>query len=87
MNKSTIRLLSDDYIRPKKTKTDRVQDEESIQNYLNDYDEIVVIGSGKGVVSVNSIDKPYWKRKSLKYYRILLKIYQQAVTNWPRYNG
>jgi hypothetical protein len=40
MNKSTIRLLSDDYIRPKKTKTDRVQDEESIQNYLNDYDEI-----------------------------------------------
>jgi hypothetical protein len=40
MNKSTIKLISDDYIRPKKTKTDRVQDEESIQNYLNDYEEI-----------------------------------------------
>ena len=54
---------------------------------LNDYDEIIVIGSGKGVVSVNSIAKPFWKRKSLKNYRILSKIYQQAVTNCPRYNG
>ena len=54
---------------------------------LNTYDEIIVIGSGKGVVSVNSIKKPYWKRKSLKNYRILSKIYQKAVTNCPRYNG
>ena len=54
---------------------------------LESYDEIIVIGSGKGVVSVNSIEKPFWKRKSLKNYRILSKIYQQAVTYCPRYNG
>jgi len=54
---------------------------------LESYDEIIVIGSGKGVVSVDSIEKPFWKRKSLKNYRILSKIYQQAVTNCPRYNG
>ena len=54
---------------------------------LTDYDEIIVIGSGKGVVSVSAITKPHWKRKSLKNYRILSKIYQQAVTNCPRYNG
>ena len=54
---------------------------------LESYDEIIVIGSGKGVVSVNSIEKPFWKRKSLKNYRILSKIYQQAVTNCPRYYG
>ena len=54
---------------------------------LNDYDEIIVIGSGKGVVSVNSIEKTFWKRRSLENYRILSKIYQQAVTNCPRYNG
>jgi len=54
---------------------------------LESYDEIIIIGSGKGVVSVNSIDKPFWKRKSLNNYRILSKIYQQAVTNCPRYNG
>ena len=54
---------------------------------LESYDEIIIIGSGKGVVSVNSIEKPFWKRKSLKNYRILSKIYQQAVTNCPRYYG
>ncbi len=54
---------------------------------LNEYDEIIVIGSGKGVVSVDSIKKPFWKRKSLKYYRILSKIYQNELVNYPRYNG
>jgi len=54
---------------------------------LNDYDEIIIIGSGKGVVSVSSIEKPFWKRKSLKSYRNLSKIYQLAVTNCPTYNG
>ena len=54
---------------------------------LTKFDEIILIGSGKGVVSVNSIDKPYWRRKSLKTYRFLSKIYQQTVTNCPLYNG
>jgi len=56
-------------------------------NSLDNYDEIIIIGSGKGVVSVSSVDKPYWKRKSFKNYRILSKIYQHAITNCPRYNG
>ena len=55
-------------------------------NKLSKFDEIVLVGSGKGVVSVNSIENPYWQRKSLKTYRFLSKIYQQAVTNCPRYN-
>ncbi len=54
---------------------------------LNIYDEIIVIGSGKGVVSVNRIEKRDWKRKSLKNYRFLSKIYTKAVKNCPRYNG
>ena len=54
---------------------------------LSIYDEIIVIGSGKGVVSVNSIEKPFWKRKSLKNYRILSRIYQKAVRNCPLYNS
>ncbi len=54
---------------------------------LSKYDEIIIIGSGKGVTSVSSIGKIFWKRKSLKNYRILSKIYQQAVTNCSRYNG
>ena len=54
-------------------------------NSLNDYDEIIVIGSGKGVVSVNSIEKPFWKRKSFKNYRILLKIYKKEISNCSIY--
>ena len=56
-------------------------------NSLDNYDEIIIIGSGKGLVSVSSVDKPFWKRKSLKNYKILSKIYQHAITNCPRYNG
>ena len=52
---------------------------------LNDYDEIIVIGSGKGVVSVSSIEKSFWKRKSLKNYRILLKIYKKEISNCSIY--
>ena len=54
---------------------------------LNIYEEIIVIGSGKGVVSVNRIENTDWKRKSLKNYRVLSKIYAKAVANCPRYNG
>ena len=54
-------------------------------NSLNEYDEIIIIGSGKGVTSVNSLDKPYWKRKSLKNYRILLKIYKKEISNCSIY--
>ena len=54
-------------------------------NSLNDYDEIIVIGSGKGVVSVSSIEKPFWKRKSLNTYKILLKIYKKEISNCSIY--
>ena len=56
-------------------------------NSLDQYDEIIVIGSGKGVTSVNAIKNTKWKRKSFKYYVMLSKIYQQAIMKCPRYNG
>tara|TARA_Y100000590_G_scaffold450028_1_gene589091 strand:+ start:473 stop:1243 length:771 start_codon:yes stop_codon:yes gene_type:complete len=54
---------------------------------IHNYDEIIIIGSGKGVVSVANIDKINWKRKSFKNYRILSKIYQKTVSRCIRYNG
>ena len=68
-------------------KIKKIKKKNILINSLNEYDEIIIIGSGKGVVSVDSIKKPYWKRKSLKNYRILSKIYQKAVKNCPRYNS
>jgi len=52
---------------------------------LQSFDEIILVGSGKGVVSVNYIKTPYWCKKSSKYYRFISKIYHEAVTNCPRY--
>ena len=56
-------------------------------NSLYKYEEIIIIGSGKGIVSTYSIKNYNWKRKSLKYYRLLSKIYQQNILKYPRYNS
>ena len=50
-------------------------------NNLSDYDEILIIGSGKGVVSISSIEKNTWKRKSLKFFNKLTKIYKSEIKN------
>ena len=52
---------------------------------LDDYEEIILVGSGKGIVSVNSIEGIKWRRKSLKYFKILNNYYAKAVTKCPRY--
>ena len=46
---------------------------------LENYDEILLIGSGKGVVSVLEIENTSWKRKSLKIYNKLFKIYNNKI--------
>ena len=52
---------------------------------LKTYDEIILVGSGKGVTSVKTINQIKWKRKSLNFYNILSKYYSTAVNNYPRY--
>ena len=54
-------------------------------NSLNLYDEIIIIGSGKGVSSVNAIRNIRWKRKSLKFYKKLSNIYKKEITISPIY--
>ena len=46
---------------------------------INYYDEILVIGSGKGIVSVSSIDNNLWQRKSSKVFNKLLNIYKSEI--------
>jgi len=66
-------------------KIKKIIKKEIFVNSLNEYDEIILIGSGKGVASVKKIDQIKWKRNSLKHYRILLKNYKSAVNNCPKY--
>ncbi len=46
---------------------------------LNDYEEILLIGSGKGVTSVKNIKQVGWRRKKLRYYKIFSKYFRTAV--------
>ena len=55
-------------------------------NSIKQYDEIILIGSGKGVTSVKTINQINWKRKSLKFYKLCLKHYSAAIKNSPNYN-
>ena len=46
---------------------------------LDDYEEILLIGSGKGVTSVKNIKQIGWKRKKLDQYKIFSKYYNLAI--------
>ena len=47
---------------------------------LKSFDEILLVGSGKGVASIKTIKQIGWKRKYLKKFRILSKYYD-SITN------
>lgn len=66
-------------------KIDKIYKRNIFINTLQEYDEIILIGSGKGVASVNTIDEIKWKRKSLKFYKILLNLYKREVLNCSIY--
>ena len=46
---------------------------------LNEYSEIISIGSGRGIISLNSIPDIAWKRKSSKMFNKLKKGYKNMV--------
>ena len=47
---------------------------------LNNYEEILLIGSGKGVASVKNIKQLGWKRKKFDQYKIFSKYYNSAIS-------
>ena len=46
---------------------------------IEDYDEIILIGSGKGVASVSKINDLKWKTRKSNCYTKLNKIYNSLV--------
>jgi len=47
---------------------------------LKNYDEILLVGSGKGIASIKTIKQIGWKRKNLKKFKVLSKYYK-SITN------
>ena len=68
-----------------KNKIKKIEKKDIFLEDLKKYDEIILIGSGKGVASVKSIDEINWKRKNLKKFKIFLKHYQSAIKNCNNY--
>ncbi|MDC1033522.1 aminotransferase class IV [Candidatus Pelagibacter sp.] len=52
---------------------------------LKEYDEIILVGSGKGVASVKRIKQIGWKRKNLDHYKIFSKYFRSAINKCNLY--
>ena len=48
---------------------------------LKSYDEILLVGSGKGIASIQTIKQIGWKRKELKKFKVLSKYYKSIINN------
>ncbi len=68
-----------------KSKIKKIIKKDILINSLNEFDEIILIGSGKGIASVRTINQVNWKRKEFKIYNQLLKHYNSAINNCPKY--
>ena len=68
-----------------KSKIKNIINKDILISSLKEFDEIILIGSGKGVASVKTIDQIKWKRKSLKFYNKFSKYYLSAINNYPIY--
>ena len=52
---------------------------------LKSYDEILLVGSGKGVTSVKTIKQIGWKRKNLEHFKVLSKYYNSITKKCSPY--
>ena len=68
-----------------KTKIKKIIKKDIFLKELNSYDEIILIGSGKGVASVKTIEDINWRRKNFNKFNILSKYYNSAIKNCNLY--
>ena len=64
-----------------RSKVKKIYKKEIFVKELKKFDEILLIGSGKGVASVKTIKQIGWERKKLKYYNIFFRYYRSAIKN------
>ena len=57
----------------------KIKKKEIFVKDLKDYEEILLIGSGKGVVSVKNIKQIGWKRKKLNQYKLFSRYFNSAI--------
>ena len=62
-----------------KSKIKRIIKKDVLVKEIKNYDEILLVGSGKGVASVRTIRQLGWKRKNLNQFRNFSKLYRSAI--------
>jgi len=68
-----------------KTKLKKIIKKDILLKEINDYDEILLLGSGKGVASVRTINEIKWRRKNLEKFRLLSKHYKTVINKCNSY--
>ena len=68
-----------------KTKIKKIIKKDILIKDIKKYDEILLIGSGKGVTSVKRIKEIKWKRKNLRIFRFLLRHYNNVINKCDSY--
>ena len=68
-----------------KTKIKKIFKKDILLKEIKNYDEILLVGSGKGVTSVKTIDELKWKRKNLKKFKFLSKKYDAVINKCNSY--
>ena len=69
-----------------KTKIKKVIKKNIFVKDLKTYNEILLVGSGKGIASVKTIKQIGWKRKNLKKFKVLLKYYKSIINKCRPYS-
>ncbi len=68
-----------------KTKIKKIIKKDIFVKDLNNYEEIILLGSGKGVASVKTINQIGWKRRDFKQFKIFSKYYHSAIKKCNQY--
>tara|TARA_B100001121_G_scaffold91899_1_gene81437 strand:+ start:34 stop:807 length:774 start_codon:yes stop_codon:yes gene_type:complete len=68
-----------------KTKIKRITKKNILLKDIHGYDEILLLGTGKGVTSVRTIKEIQWKRKKLEKFKILSKYFDEAIKRCNSY--
>ena len=68
-----------------KSKINKVIRKDIFIKDLKSYDEILLVGSGKGIASIQTIKQIGWKRKELKKFKVLSKYYKLITDNCRPY--
>jgi len=68
-----------------KSKIKKIVKKNILVKDLEYYDEILLVGSGKGIASVKTIKEVGWKRKNFKQFKVLSKYYSSIVNKCKPY--